>query len=176
MSKLLSGLWHLADFSSAGSLQQSVGLKTFTPDWKTWSRQHPGRCIILAVRQGPRRKQIEPVEANSELFDRVSRSFPASSHNSKNGVRLSIQHYGNGRNHQNVRTILETRILALKLDSDLWFKHTGRCRKSQDVSVHFPLNPEGLAPLGLPFLLGFLPSVWVGVLKVEEADCALCPG
>ena len=36
-----------------------------------------------------------------------------------------------------------------------------------------PFNPEGLAPLGLPLLYGFLPSVWVGVFEVEKDECAL---
>ena len=35
----------------------------------------------------------------------------------------------------------------------------------------FPINPEELSPLRLPFLFGFLPSVCVGALEVEEDDC-----
>ena len=38
-----------------------------------------------------------------------------------------------------------------------------------------PFNPEGLTPRGLPYLWGFLPSVWVGAFEVEEDDCALWP-
>ena len=35
-----------------------------------------------------------------------------------------------------------------------------------------PFNPEGLSPLRLPYLYGFLPSVCVGALEVEEGECA----
>ena len=73
----------------------------------------------------------------------------------------------------------------LHQDSDLWFKHMGGYQKSRDVSVHVPakknlhglllFNPEGLSPLRLPYLRGFLPSVCVGTLEGEEDDCARWP-
>ena len=69
--------------------------------------------------------------------------------------------------------------------SDLWFMHSGRCHKSHDGSVHFPLwifsrdfwpfDPERLAPRGLRFLWSFFPLVCVNALEVEEDDCAVWP-
>ena len=43
------------------------------------------------------------------------------------------------------------------------------------LHAFWPFNPEGLVPRGLPVLSRVLPSVWVGVFKVEEDDCALWP-
>ena len=41
--------------------------------------------------------------------------------------------------------------------------------------VSLPFKTERLVPVGLPFLPGFLPSVWIGVFKVDEEDCAPWP-